>query len=207
MKKLEESAMKKMIGVAIIAMAMAGAARADIVLSIFDNLGFDYGYSSWTPLTNAITLNPTYVSVGGTATETGGAGVNLAAPVTFDTNTHLLRVSARIGPGNLASGFNVILQTSPSDLWGYYFPATLFNTSTFTPAYIAVTNYTFVSGSPDFATNGMIGWQIQGDFSSTDDFRFDFDDARLVVPEPGTLALLAIGILSFVARSVRGMKE
>lgn len=195
---------KKILGVALIGMMTIGLARADIILSTFDSSGFQWSYGSWNPLTSVETQTPTYLSIAGAATESGGAGISFAQPVSFDPTQYLVSVTARIGSGNVASGFNVILQTSPTDSWGYYFPAASFNPSTFTTVSIAVTNPTFVNGSPNFSGSGMTDWQIQGDFSSTDALRFDFEDARLsLVPEPSTLALLALGVVSFLARSVR----
>ncbi|MCS6771943.1 MAG: PEP-CTERM sorting domain-containing protein [Kiritimatiellae bacterium] len=183
-----------------------GTVRAThIILSDFDNVGFQWAYGSWNPLSGVETLFPTYVRIAGPATESGGAGVTLSSPVTFDPSQYEVRVSARIAPGNAASGFNVIIQTSPTDLWGYYFPATLFNSSTFTTSSIPLNSPTFTNGNPDFLNVGLNEFQVQGDFSSSDRFAFEFEDLRLV-PEPGTLLLLSAGavILGLIRRTTTG---
>lgn len=195
----------KKCGVIVILSAVLCALTAkgtDIILSTFDNVGFQWGYGSWNPLSNVETLFPTYVQIAGPATESGGAGVTLSSAVTFDPTQYFLVVSARIAPGNAASGFNVILQTSPSDLWGYYFDASLFNSSTFTTVSVPVVSYTFANGTPDFLNVGMNEWQVQGDFSTTDSFAFEFEDLRLV-PEPGTIGLLALGAVAALIRARR----
>lgn len=189
----------RLFALAIGLLSIPGAARADIILSTFDSSGFQWSYGSWNPLSAVETQFPTFVRIAGPATESGGAGVSLSSPVSVDTSSLFLVVSARIAPGNAASGFNVILQSSPSDAYGYYFPASSFNPSTFTTSSIPLSSPSFTVGSPNLLTPGMTEWQVQGDFSTTDSFAFEFEDLRLV-PEPGTVALIGLGLLVLLRR-------
>jgi hypothetical protein len=181
-----------------IAAALAAAtvsAHATLVIESFQGTGFGYEYLSWVGQT---TVNPAFVQVAGSATEQGGAGsiigpLNLQPYVSVNAN---IQVDARLVTGNQADNFNIILQSSASDLVGYQFSASLLDLLNFTTVSLPLTSPSFSSGTIDWTA--VNGFQIQGDFNGNEPFAMQF--ANLQVPEPSTALLIAIGFALLAAR-------
>ena len=166
-------------------------ARAAVMLNDFQNTGFEFDYGSFT---GNITVNPTYISISN-ATEQGGAGTNGSWDLSTYYPSGQVRIQARLISGNLADNFNVILATNPgTDYHLYQFSTASLNTSTFTTLTFNLNAPTFSSGTMDWAN--ITQYQLQGDYSTTDNFSIEFRNLE-VVPEPTTWALLA-GSLTFL---------
>jgi hypothetical protein len=169
------------------------SAHATLVIRDFQGVGFDFTYGSW--IGNE-TIFPTYVQIAGTANETGGAGVGISPTIDLYSYVNAngqVQVDARLVPGNQADNFNIIFFSSPTDLAGYQISASLLNTTNFTTVSATLNNPTFTSGSINWSNVNQV--QIQGDYTpdpSTTSFAMQF--ANLVVPEPSTALLTAIGI-------------
>jgi hypothetical protein len=73
------------------------SAHADTILSDFNGTGFDFAYATWN---GNVTTGSTFVTIGGSATERGGAGLELAGPRDF--GGHGIALTAQLGAGNPA---------------------------------------------------------------------------------------------------------
>ncbi len=192
-----------LIGSALTLAACSTTAQAAVLLSDLNNVGLDFTYGTFVGQT---TVNPTFYRVAGTADQFGGAGSNFSPSRNISAEP-FLEVSARIGSNNANAAFNVLLEDADGTQVGYAFPATLFNTSTFTNAYalIAMPSFTNVPGiTPGLNTSAITQFQLQGTFSQGPSllFSFDFDNvaAVAVVPEPATIGLLGVISMMLITR-------
>lgn len=176
---------------------LATQASGTVMLRDFQGTGFDFEYGSFS---GNVSTNPTYVSVVN-ATESGGAGVNLT-PLNLSSyvSSGYLSIEVRLGSGNLANNFNVNLFTDSSNYVGFQFSTSSLNTSTFTTLTLNLNTPTFTVGTIDW-TN-ITQFQIQGDYSSTDNFSLDFRNLE-VIPEPNSLILLSLGLAWLVLLRAR----
>lgn len=201
--------------VALFASVLAVAASVEanqIILSDFNGTGFDFTYGQWTP--SDITTGSTFVTISAVGLQ-GGAGVNFTPHVTLNNYHTQLVVTARIGRDNESSQFNIVLiDNDPGgvEFFVYFFPATLFNNSTFTTITRSLLDppdyYAVQSGTPDGTLNldasgGMPNFQIQGNYANTTDrFHWEFDIVY-IVPEPSTIGLALVGLGLIGLRVVR----
>lgn len=201
--------MKSKITYIISMVVIAGTVgHADIILSDFNGTGMDYAYGSWS---GALTTGASFLTIDNPANPSGGSGITRTS-MDLNATNYVIRMTARLGANNTASQINVVLKdkdaTGTDDLV-YFLPASNFNTSTFTTIDIPVTSVGYTGGDGDtlvnFDTggNGLVGWEIQGNYANTSDtVNFEIDSVTLVdttaVPEPGSLSalLLATGLIS-----------
>ncbi|MBU0677367.1 MAG: PEP-CTERM sorting domain-containing protein [Verrucomicrobia bacterium] len=176
---------------------------AAVLINNFNSNGMEGYYGSWS---GADTEEATYLDIGASATESGGSYDNIAA-IFVDPATYELRITARLGGGNIANHFNVLLHDADEN-FGYQFNTSALNTSTFTTLTRSLDSWTFRgagSGSPTFDTTGIDQYSLQGDYSSSDALRIQFDNLDLeveggggpggAVPEPTTAGLVGMGIV------------
>jgi len=182
--------------------ACATSSFAQTVLSDFSNIAGDGAVfvESWnggTPTTAQYIQNVGYISIapvnGGNPTGDGyfqvARDLDLSA---FGS----VEVTAREGAGNAIGVFSVIFYNdnggSPGAEQGYTFTASDFSGSFITGS-ISLGAPSYTAG--DFDPTAVRYWGMDGDQGDLlNSFRFDFDNVQLIpVPEPGTLALLALG--------------
>lgn len=162
-------------------------ARATIVVSDFgtgDSIASAYFDDTWV---GSLSETATDSSIGYPATDFGFFIYVLSSPIDFLSN-NAFRITARIDPGNTATGFYVNAYSSIVDTATAFFDLSDFSSLTFT----TVTQTFTTSGS--FDPTNVIGWGISGGSPApTIDFRVTFDKFE-VVPEPQTFTLLACGL-------------
>ncbi len=194
-----------LLSIAIIATLcslMPSTSSAQVLIKDFQGFGptysFDFDYLSWT---GQITNTASGIEVGGTADTFGGAGGNTFATLDLTGYTDL-EVSAKLVPGNLATAFNVVLQSAPGVSSVYQF-----STSGLSSGYQSVS----VSLATPFLTNGggadltaINVYQIQGNFVGPDALGLGFATVT-AVPEPttGVLLLAGVGFLVALRRNYR----
>jgi len=180
-------------------------ALGDILLHDFDNAGFGFEYGSWI---SSVTPAPTYVTVGSPAGEDGGAGFE---DLLLDTSDGIqIQVKVRPLVGNTADRFNFILKDSDGTEIGWHFELkelnedppefTVLTTSLVTPHFI---NSTGINSLFDYTS--VTNWQLQGDFSSNEPLRLQFDHLVIiengnyeVIPEPLSISFLIVGLGSLL---------
>ncbi|GAB4171537.1 MAG: hypothetical protein Fur0032_10810 [Terrimicrobiaceae bacterium] len=176
--------------------SMVHQARAAVIINDFQNTGFAFDYGSFT---GNITTSATHISIVN-ATEQGGAGTN----ANFDLSSYYpsgqVSIEARLVSGNLANHFNIILATTAgTDYSLYQFSTAGLNTSTFTTVTVNLNAPLQSVGTMNWAN--ITQYQLQGDYSTTDNFSLEFRNLE-VVPEPATWVLLAggLGVLAVLRR-------
>ena len=200
----------KYIFCAVLVSAYVTPVKGDIIIHEFENAEFAFEYGSW--LGNVV-LGPTYVTIGSPATASGGAGMN---GLLLDVSEGIkLEVRVRPYTGNEVDQFNFILKDSDGTEVGWQFHLneialepeefSVLTVSLISPHFI---NSTGMNGS--FNPDSVTSWQLQGDFSSSEPLRLQFDKLTIientifeaVIPEPSTLAFLIFGIGSLVIFSI-----
>lgn len=162
-------------------------ARATVILNTFNGTGFGFDYGSFT---GNITNISDYVQIGN-ATEQGGAGTSGTWNLSSYYPSGQISVEVRLLSSNAADNFNIILFSSPTDYHGYQLSTALLNTVTFTTLTFNLNAPTFTSGTMNWAS--ITEYQIQGDYSTTDNFSMQFKNLQ-VVPEPAAWALVGAGL-------------
>ncbi|MBU0677371.1 MAG: PEP-CTERM sorting domain-containing protein [Verrucomicrobia bacterium] len=90
----------------------------------------------------------------------------------------------------------------------------MFSTKWFSDSYLHTVSITARLGAGNVASdfseilrdqdaggNGLVGWQLQGDYSSTDALNIEFDELNLqAIPEPTTLGLLSAALVVALIR-------
>ncbi|MGB9753387.1 SdrD B-like domain-containing protein [Roseiflexus castenholzii] len=173
--------------VAIVAPALAKrivatseAHTADpLVLADFTNTGFDGflgGTNTWNTPGNVITSS-TFIRISGSATEQGSGFIAFATPVDL-SNHATLALSARLVAGNGANNIDIHLQDADGTNWRWRFPASNFNTSTFTlvPQNLLGPNSTTIAAgtTPGLDLRNIVRLEIRG-AGGTAQFDIDID--------------------------------
>jgi hypothetical protein len=148
---------------------------------------------------------------GGSPTVSGGAyreGLSLDL-----TGQNTLELTARLLPLNQAIFLQVLLFDADGTHARFSFPASSFNTSTFTLASVLLSSATItVAGAtPGLNLAAITTSQMQGDFydplgAANGRFQVQFDQlgAAITVPEPTATLFIACSLVAFGARRRRG---
>ncbi|MDG4556634.1 MAG: DUF11 domain-containing protein, partial [Candidatus Contendobacter sp.] len=158
-------------------------ARADTILSDFDGTNFGFAFGSWTGQT---TPGPTFVTIGGLATEQGGAG-NFPFAATNFTGMGVA-MTAQLGAGNLASEFQVHLIDGADNRAVFVFPATSFTNTSFATVFVPAPTFNIGPGPVDLTK--IVRFLVMGDFSSDDRLEIKID--RIFVTTQADLSVTKI---------------
>jgi hypothetical protein len=166
--------------------AFAATASAAVVIKDFQGSGtFDYDYLSWL---NQPVPTATGIEVGGTATASGGAGGFFSA-LSLTGYTDLV-VSAKLLPGNAATGFNVVLFSAPGVSSAYQFSTSTLNSGYQSLSTSLLTPFFTVGGGANLAAINQ--FEIQGNFDGSTALGLGFSTIT-AVPEPSTI-MAALGL-------------
>jgi hypothetical protein len=173
--------------------------------SSFDG-GFNFDYGSWQNNTSVGT-NYAEVSPAPTTDDSGGAGVNIGTPITFPIANAYIKISIKLLPGHdtTNSDIRVTLSVDSNNFAVWNAPVTAFNTANFTDYLVPISNPPVFSmgtawhDAPTFATStnftGISSVQVQGTFAGMN-YPYEFQIQSIsIIPEPGTVALLATTVL------------
>lgn len=203
--------MRNIIALGIV--AFAASSQAQIVVMDFNTAGQGFTYGDW--------LN-NFIDAGGTRQIVSPAKANGGTGVGFLTNLSgvagaRFEFRGRVDTGN-ASNIQILLEPSAGAAnpgYRYYWDVqgTAFTPGVFqnfltnplgTPDFVLDANngFAFVGSgaafAPDLANIQTI--QIQGGgYNGANDFRWTFDNLQ-VVPEPGTMIALGLGLTGILAR-------
>lgn len=194
--------MKRLWAVTSAIVCVVRCAGANILLSDFNSTGLEYAYGSWNG-PGAVVNGSSYLTIQSPATPSGGGGVGLSS-LALNASNYYVSLTARLGSANQASQLNVVLldrDGGSEEAYVYFFLASWFNPSTFTTIHIPATMPSWtnnvIDGIINFDTggNGLVGWQLQGNYANnTDTLNFEIDHLQLTaIPEPGTAVLGVIG--------------
>ncbi|MCS6771942.1 MAG: hypothetical protein NZ740_07950 [Kiritimatiellae bacterium] len=177
------------VGLAAIAeLPLANAASGvHVLLSGDKGKGIKYRYGTWEN-PGAIQFVNQVMEISPPATDEGGAGSSLNQKAVLPPSA-FIRVIARLGPQNKASGFNIVLKDrDPEGVEHhvYRIPATRLVENDFQTIDIPIAASDLINnranGVPDFMEGGLEGWEIQGNFEIQAPIHLFIKRVELVIP-------------------------
>jgi hypothetical protein len=188
---------------------MPAVASAQTVLSDFSDMATQVSESPFSTFTDTWSLpnqfvqDTTFITIEPVSGGNPDGKGTLLIRDNLDLSLHTeLSVTAREDAGNAVGVFSIVFYnaiTGTPDSQGSNIGYT-FDTTSFDSGFATVS--IDLSTAPDFVVivdgefdpTAVNYWEIEGDPSGTDDFRFSFDNLQLTpVPEPSTWAMLALG--------------
>ncbi len=198
---------------AALAMSLGSGASATVLQDFTGSGTPGWGWGGWTTTAGADGLaisSPTNDGGNGTWVKVGNTGISADA-------TDVLRVTAKLGAGNVSPFFRVVLTdedgVGAEENWLYRIDASLLNTTTFTAVDIPLTNYFSLQPAGPLTGDGVINFgaadhegvkvfSIESEYNAAAGaIEVTVASVELVtVPEPGSLALLGLGGLAMLRR-------
>lgn len=186
------AALTAQVGVAQVVVDFTGSVAPDFTFLAFD--------TAVTPTDDGVT-----VTLPASMDNFGGLGTNdnlIATPALSLTGTGF--VTARVNATN-DSPLIIAFREASGEFFSYSIPASSFNDTTFTTVNFDLDSFFFNGdGSDNTPNEAIIEASVQTPFGAGN--AFDFTVANIgieVVPEPGSVSLLALGGLALVGRRRR----